>query len=319
MKTLPDLATSMAEITVLIQRCTRCPLHAGRTLAVPGEGPCPAPAAIIGEGPGAAEDRTGRPFVGPAGRLMDDMLAEAGIPREKLWIGNVVKCRAHVSGHDRPPTPAEAAACAQWLERQLGLVRPSAILCAGRTAATTLLSTATTVGELRGRIHRSDRWAPWIVVTYHPAHVLRSGGAGPARQAFLEDLDLLRRAVRVEIGTRRTPWMEEALEALSTPGTTIPHPSCEPPWKTPPRGTVPHELAHRLLGPGQPPGDRRVYLDTRNLHPAWRHGDALRALLERFAAQALGARGIGPLRGHEEDGSPRNPEGAPLVSAPAEC
>lgn len=304
------------EISREIQNCTGCPLHATRNLVVPGEGPVPAPAAIVGEGPGAEEDATGRPFVGPAGKLMDAMLREAGIPREKLWIGNTVKCRAHTAGRDRPPTPQEASACLRWLRQQLALVRPAAILCVGRIAASSLLGTAEPVSSLRGKIHPGGEWAPWIIVTYHPSYVLRSGGVGPVREAFLQDLDLFRRSVRVELGTASWPWHQASWDALARPGQQQAPPSTQPPWTAAPTGNVPGDLPEKLLGPRVEDPSPRIYLDTSTLHPAWKTPHAIRVLLERFARQVLRARSVGPLRGHTRSGLPCHPEHGSYVSAP---
>lgn len=148
--------------------CTNCPLHRGRTKVVFGEGPCPAQLVFVGEGPGADEDRTGRPFVGKAGQLLDKIIGAMGFKREEVYIANVVKCRPP---ENRTPLPDETAACWPFLEEQLALLEPKAIVALGSPAAKTLLKTTSGITQLRGRwqLYRGIRVMP----TYHPAFVLR--------------------------------------------------------------------------------------------------------------------------------------------------
>ena len=155
----------------MVEVCTRCPLHRGRTHAVFGTGPNPAPFMIIGEGPGAREDAQGEPFVGRAGRLLNAMLFALGVPREEVYIANIVKCRPP---KNRDPRPEEVASCAGWLRRQIALVRPKAILAVGRVAAQNLLSSTQPLGRLRGARHVYGSPPVPVVVTYHPAYLLRS-------------------------------------------------------------------------------------------------------------------------------------------------
>ena len=155
----------------MVEVCTRCPLHRGRTHAVFGVGPQPAPFMVIGEGPGAQEDARGEPFVGRAGRLLDSMLFALGAPREEVYIANIVKCRPP---NNRDPLPEEVASCAAWLRRQIELVRPKAILAVGRVAAQNLLSSTLSLGRLRGGSHTYGSPPVPVVVTYHPAYLLRS-------------------------------------------------------------------------------------------------------------------------------------------------
>jgi len=149
--------------------CTKCPLGHTRHTAVPGEGNPHARLVCVGEAPGATEDETGRPFVGRAGKLLDDILRAIALPREDVFICNVLKCRPP---ENRTPEPLEVAACSPYLHRQLELIRPKVIFALGRPAATTLLATTAALGELRGKIHRY-RGIP-LVVTYHPAALLRN-------------------------------------------------------------------------------------------------------------------------------------------------
>ena len=146
--------------------CDLCP---ARTNAVPGEGNPKARLVLVGEGPGATEDQTGRPFVGAAGRLLDDILAAVELRREDVFICNVVKCRPP---ENRKPLPQEIEACMPYLRRQLALIRPRAILTLGGTAAEALLGVKQSLGQLRGRVHSYDGIP--LVVTYHPAALLRN-------------------------------------------------------------------------------------------------------------------------------------------------
>lgn len=153
-----------------VSGCTRCPLHAGRTRTVFGVGNRSADWLIIGEAPGAEEDRRGEPFVGRAGKLLDAMLAALGYARDQVYIANVVKCRPP---ENRDPRPEEAASCAPYLDRQIELLAPTIILAVGRVAAQRLLQVDTPVGRLRGRVHRYGPAEIPLVVTWHPAYLLR--------------------------------------------------------------------------------------------------------------------------------------------------
>lgn len=153
-----------------VSGCTRCPLHAGRTRTVFGVGNRNADWLVIGEAPGAEEDRRGEPFVGRAGKLLDAMLAALGFARDEVYIANVVKCRPP---ENRDPSPEEAARCAPFLDRQIELLAPKIILAVGRVAAQRLLQADTPVGRLRGRVYRYGPAAIPLVVTWHPAYLLR--------------------------------------------------------------------------------------------------------------------------------------------------
>lgn len=153
-----------------VSGCTRCPLHAGRTRTVFGVGNRNADWLVIGEAPGAEEDRRGEPFVGRAGKLLDAMLAALGYARDEVYIANVVKCRPP---ENRDPSPQEATSCAPFLDRQIELLAPKIILAVGRVAAQRLLQADTPVGRLRGRVYRYGPAAIPLVVTWHPAYLLR--------------------------------------------------------------------------------------------------------------------------------------------------
>jgi DNA polymerase len=146
--------------------CALCP---SRTNAVPGEGNPRARLVCVGEGPGATEDATGRPFVGQAGKLLEGILQAIDVPRETVYITNIVKCRPP---QNRKPLPDEIAACIPYLYRQLELIRPKVILALGGTAGEALLGVKKSLGELRGKVHTFNGTP--LVVTYHPAALLRN-------------------------------------------------------------------------------------------------------------------------------------------------
>ena len=166
---------SLAELETVVSGCRLCPLAEGRTNAVFGVGDAHAPCMIIGEAPGADEDARGEPFVGRAGRLLNAMLRAMGFDREAVYIANIVKCRPP---KNRDPRPEEMAACAAYLRRQITLVEPRVILAVGRIAAQNLVGGALAIGRMRGQSYfyeNADNGARIpIVVTYHPAYLLRS-------------------------------------------------------------------------------------------------------------------------------------------------
>ena len=167
----PVAALDWQPLQARVAECTLCDLHKDRTQTVFGVGAHDADWMIIGEGPGAEEDRQGEPFVGRAGKLLNNMLRALGLRREAVYIANIVKCRPP---GNRDPKPEEAAACRPYLERQIALVKPRLILAVGRIAAQNLLDTDVAVGKLRGRAHRYGEARIPLVVTYHPAYLLRS-------------------------------------------------------------------------------------------------------------------------------------------------
>jgi DNA polymerase len=181
-------ADSLELIAADIRACRACSLCETRTKAVPGEGAEQPLVLVTGEGPGADEDSSGRPFVGRAGQLLDKMLASIGLSRESnCFIANVVKCRPP---GNRDPLPEEIAACAPFLERQIRLLGPKIILCAGKVAAHALLETDRPVGELRGVFHSLTRPLPLpLVVTYHPSALLRNE---TYKRPAWEDLKMLK-------------------------------------------------------------------------------------------------------------------------------
>lgn len=167
---IPPAEMDWSRLEAAVAGCLRCELHAGRTRTVFGVGNREADWMIIGEAPGAEEDRRGEPFVGRAGKLLDSMLAALGLDRGKVFIANVLKCRPP---ENRDPRPEEVRACAPYLQRQIELVAPRLILAVGRVAAQRLLETDTSLGRLRGRTHRFGTTDVPVLVTYHPAYLLR--------------------------------------------------------------------------------------------------------------------------------------------------
>ena len=159
------------ELEAVVSACTRCGLHQGRTQTVFGTGDTSAEWLIIGEAPGAEEDRQGKPFVGRAGMLLTAMLAAIGLRREQVYIANILKCRPP---NNRDPGREEVDACEVYLKRQISLLQPRIILALGRIAAQNLLREDTPVSRMRGRVyHYPDGNIP-VIVTYHPAYLLRS-------------------------------------------------------------------------------------------------------------------------------------------------
>jgi DNA polymerase len=173
-----------------VASCTRCALHETRTQTVFGVGHADADWMIIGEAPGAEEDRRGEPFVGRAGKLLDEMLRAVGQGRDSVFIANVLKCRPP---NNRDPKADESAACRSHLERQIELVSPRIILAVGRIAAQLLLATDAPVGRMRGKVHRLGDTP--LVVTYHPAYLLRSPSQ---KRKSWDDLCLARRVINGE-------------------------------------------------------------------------------------------------------------------------
>ena len=166
----PAPASGWIPLKSAVSGCTKCGLHSTRTQTVFGVGDESAEWMLIGEAPGAEEDRLGDPFVGQAGKLLDNMLAAIGLSRRNnVYIANVLKCRPP---GNRNPTPEEVAQCSPHLLQQIELIKPKLILGMGRFAAQTLLKTDASISSLRGRVHRYAG-VP-LIVTYHPAYLLRT-------------------------------------------------------------------------------------------------------------------------------------------------
>ena len=158
---------TLSEIADRVRACKDCALSTGRTNAVPGEGPVDAEVMFIGEGPGFQEDRQGRPFVGPAGQFLDQLLADAGMSREQVFIANMIKCRPP---QNRDPAPAEMAACSKYLDRQIELIDPKLIVTLGRFSLGRFFP-GESITRARGRVRHKDGRAIFPVM--HPAAGLR--------------------------------------------------------------------------------------------------------------------------------------------------
>ncbi len=206
------VADQLAKLAERARACTACPLAETRTNVVFGDGNPESPLVFVGEGPGAQEDATGVPFVGRAGKLLDECLRENGMTRKHVYICNVVKCRACVvdgsSVQNRAPRPVEIAACSTWLEQQLALIRPLVIVCLGGPSASTLIHSGFRMLQECGKWFENSRFAPHIMAALHPAYVLRQ--AGPA---FAEARGLL----VADIGAARL----KVIEARKAPKTTL--------------------------------------------------------------------------------------------------
>ena len=159
---------SWDHIRSAVSNCRKCDLHQTRTKTVFGTGSETAEWMIIGEAPGADEDQQGQPFVGPSGQLLTNMLRALGLKREQVFVSNIIKCRP---ADDRDPRPEEVAHCEAFLQRQIALIQPKIILAVGGVAAHSLLKVKTAVTKLRGELHHYADTP--LVVTYHPAYLLR--------------------------------------------------------------------------------------------------------------------------------------------------
>jgi DNA polymerase len=187
----PDSAERAAQLAALaatVATCTRCRLCEGRTKVVFASGNPDAELMLIGEGPGAEEDRQGLPFVGPAGELLTKIIQAIDMKREEVYIANVVKCRPP---GNRDPQPDEVAACRGYLEKQIALVQPRVIVALGKVAAQTLLGNESAIGQMRGRWYQIQG-VP-AMVTYHPAALLRNSAL---KRPTWEDMQQVRDRLR---------------------------------------------------------------------------------------------------------------------------
>ena len=182
----PALAREISVCRACADLCTT------RQRVVVGDPPPAVPARLVflGEAPGAQEDAAGRPFVGRAGRLLDQLLSDAGMSRAEVGVLNVIKCRPP---DNRRPTPAEVAQCRPFLERQLALLRPRLVVALGLTAVAWFLGRRTTLAAARGTVHEVDGYR--VIATYHPSAAIRFGPAGAPMAALREDLDFAARTL----------------------------------------------------------------------------------------------------------------------------
>jgi len=170
-----------------VQQCNACGLQKTRTQTVFGTGDPAAKLMIIGEAPGFYEDQQGEPFVGRAGQLLNAMLEAIGFTRKQVYIANILKCRPP---NNRDPLPEEVNHCTGFLEKQIALIQPAVLLAVGRIAAHYLLNTKTSLSQIRGKVHTFGKLNTALVVTYHPAYLLRN--PVDKQKAFL-DLQLVSR------------------------------------------------------------------------------------------------------------------------------
>jgi uracil-DNA glycosylase len=170
-QTVQGLPEKLIALNKEVSVCEKCELHKTRTQTVFGVGNADADWLIIGEAPGADEDRQGEPFVGRAGQLLNSMLLAMGLQREQVFIANILKCRPP---NNRDPKPEEVIACEVYLRQQIALIKPKIILAVGRIAAQNILKVDTPIGKMRGNRYRYPDSELPVVVTYHPAYLLRS-------------------------------------------------------------------------------------------------------------------------------------------------
>lgn len=168
---LSDAGLDWPALEAAVSSCTRCDLHGGRTQTVFGVGNRQAEWLVIGEAPGAEEDKRGEPFVGRAGQLLDAMLGAIKLDRTQAFITNILKCRPP---SNRDPQAAEVACCESYLQQQIALIKPKLILAVGRIAAQNLLKSDLPLGRLRGQVHHYGEDQIPVIVTYHPAYLLRT-------------------------------------------------------------------------------------------------------------------------------------------------
>jgi uracil-DNA glycosylase len=185
---------TLAQIAKEVGVCTNCALHKSRKKSVPGEGPAQAEIMFIGEGPGFHENEQGRPFVGAAGKFLDQLLAQAGVTRADVWIGNVVKCRPP---ENRDPLPDELSACNLYLERQIEAINPSIIVTLGRFSMGKFMPGAK-ISQVHGQMRKIDE--RYVIAMFHPAAALHQAALKPAILADFAKLPDLLKEARAGLG-----------------------------------------------------------------------------------------------------------------------
>jgi len=185
---------TLAQIAKEVSVCTNCALHHSRKKAVPGEGPAHAEIMFIGEGPGFHENEQGRPFVGAAGQFLDQLLAQAGVTRSDVWIGNVVKCRPP---GNRDPLPEELASCDLYLERQIQAINPSIIVTLGRFSMNKFFPGAK-ISAVHGQMRKVGE--RFVIAMFHPAAALHQASLKPAILADFAKLPELLKQARLALG-----------------------------------------------------------------------------------------------------------------------
>ncbi|MBM3151433.1 MAG: uracil-DNA glycosylase [Chloroflexi bacterium] len=189
---------TLAQITKEVSTCTACALHRSRKRSVPGEGPAGTEIMFIGEGPGFNENEQGRPFVGAAGNLLNELLAQAGMKREAVWIGNVVKCRPP---ENRDPLPEELSACNAYLERQIAAIGPKIIITLGRFSMGKFLPGAK-IGAVHGQMRRIGQ--RFVIAMFHPAAALHNASIKPMLVKDFAQLPKLLEQARAALGQPAT-------------------------------------------------------------------------------------------------------------------
>ena len=187
---------SLEEIAQRVQTCTDCPLSKSRTHAVPGEGPSNAQIMFIGEGPGYHEDRQGRPFVGPAGGFLEELLASIGLRREEVFIANMVKCRPP---NNRDPLPAETTACSKYLDRQIELISPKLVVTLGRFSLAKFFPKES-ISKARGKARRVEGLTVYPIM--HPAAALHRQ---ELRKVIEEDFNAIPRLLKATVDSEGEP------------------------------------------------------------------------------------------------------------------
>jgi len=185
---------TLAQIAKEVSVCRNCELHHSRKKAVPGEGPAHAEIMFIGEGPGFHENEQGRPFVGAAGKFLDQLLAQAGVTRADVWIGNVVKCRPP---ENRDPLPEELSACDTYLERQIEAINPSIIVTLGRFSMGKFMPGAK-ISQVHGEMRKIGN--RYVIAMFHPAAALHQAALKPAILADFAKLPGLLKEARAGLG-----------------------------------------------------------------------------------------------------------------------
>jgi DNA polymerase len=184
---------TLAQIAGEVAKCTNCGLHTSRKHAVPGEGPATSEIMFIGEGPGFHENEQGRPFVGAAGKFLDELLAQAGLKRTDVWIGNVVKCRPP---ENRDPQPDELTACNAYLERQIAAINPKIIITLGRYSMAKFMP-GVKISQVHGQMRRvGDRF---VIAMFHPAAALHQAALKPSILADFSKLPQLLEQARAAL------------------------------------------------------------------------------------------------------------------------
>lgn len=195
---------TLAQIAQEVAVCTKCALHHSRNKSVPGEGPANAEIMLIGEGPGFYENEQGRPFVGAAGKFLDELLAGAGLKRSDVWIGNVVKCRPP---GNRDPLPEELAACDVYLERQIAAINPKIIITLGRFSMGKFMPGAR-ISAVHGQMRRVG--PRFVIAMFHPAAALHQASLKPAIVQDFARLPQLLEQARAALEQVSAPVQEQA-------------------------------------------------------------------------------------------------------------